>query len=392
MNSLLLTLSLWSLQAEPVAEWQIQRIDQEPIQVEQLKLIPNGKWQCGPQLELNVDQVISIRNLKRPLPAYPTKAHLRFRNGDYWVGHLVEGDQRFLQIRLGSPDSPIQKVPVSRVDTIQLQPTKIILSSGGIRNDQFYLRNGDTLQGTYLSTSASKGVVLVQTEGKERTLSLDQLAALKMNAELGTNRPLEQLHWRVLLVDGSRISLTNLQVDQERIIGSTPFKNEIQLNIQDVVSIETVSPKIVFTIQMKLVRFDYNPFLSETRSWEIDRSLDQKQLSTRRGTEIDFHDRGFSLPSRSTLTIPLNGDYVWFLTEVSVDPELGKRGSVQLSIRVDGKEIDLKDAKKLTATSEPHSLRIALKDAKQMDFQVNWGDGGPIGDVVNWCGARWIRK
>ena len=76
--------------------------------------------------------------------------------------------------------------------------------------------------------------------------------------------------------------------------------------------------------------------------------------------------------------------------EIYTDVPYGQRGSAEIRILVDGNERKIGGDKDLTLENGPRLIDLDVKGAKTLTLMVNWGDGGNVGDFVDWCDARLI--
>ena len=109
------------------------------------------------------------------------------------------------------------------------------------------------------------------------------------------------------------------------------------------------------------------------------------RLTTRFGEETS--DRGLGMHSKTTVTYDLAGKYRSFRATVGLDRISGRKGIVDVRVLLDGKDQAIPGLKGLTADATVE-VRLDTTGAKLLTLIVDFGDGGDIGDDVNWIGAK----
>jgi hypothetical protein len=100
------------------------------------------------------------------------------------------------------------------------------------------------------------------------------------------------------------------------------------------------------------------------------------------------YSKGIGVHAGSSLTYKLNGNYTKFMSDIGVDDEVGKHGSVDFEVFVDG--VKVYDSGVMTAHTITKSLDIDLSGAKKLTLVVTDGGDGTNSDHADWANARLV--
>lgn len=394
MTPFIAILSLWSCAAGETDQWSIQHTDGETSAASIQSWDAEMNLLLGDGSSLSGRKIVSLERIGSVRPAWPAEPQVAFVNGDRFVGSLEQGDQRVVLLNT-SISSGAMKIPLSRVDRIWFAPPHGPLTPSTRDNpkrDQVTLRNGDRLSGTLSALVKGENLLKLEIDSKLKSIPVDQLVAIHLNSELRSDRVPEQPYWQCTLRNGSRISLLSIRVTNERLTGQTLFKADVLIPFGDIVALEQLQGKSIWLSSRKPARFDSTPYLGDVPPWQADRNASGMQLALRTSSGLQHFDRGLSMTSKSSLTYALDGHYEWFFAEVGLDPHLGKQGNVDVNVFVDGRAAALSALKGLTLKRGAVPVRLKLDGVKQLTLEIDWGEGGPVEDVVNWGQARLIKK
>ena len=101
-------------------------------------------------------------------------------------------------------------------------------------------------------------------------------------------------------------------------------------------------------------------------------------------------DKGIGLHSDSRLTFDLGGAYRRFESTVGLDNLGGRGGSVRIRVLVDG-QAKIGDDKELSIATGPREVNVDVTGAKELTLVVEFGNGGDVGDHVDWADAPVIK-
>src|SRR5262249_43410308 len=94
--------------------------------------------------------------------------------------------------------------------------------------------------------------------------------------------------------------------------------------------------------------------------------------------------------SRCVLTYDLGGEFAQFRALLGFDEDAGERGRVVCRVSADGRELFVKPD--FRSTEKPVPIDVALKGAKQLRLEVDFGDDEDVGARVIWANARLYRE
>jgi hypothetical protein len=133
-------------------------------------------------------------------------------------------------------------------------------------------------------------------------------------------------------------------------------------------------------------RFEHTPYLGVAWPLVVNGSVTGQDL--RLGGSV--YDRGLGVHSASRVSYALPAGVRYFQATVGLDDVAGRRGSVRVRVLRDGKECDLGRQRDLKA-GEMLDVRLDVGGTRELTLVVDFGEGGDIGDHVNWVDARLIR-
>jgi len=342
--------------------------------------------------------VISLRRVDMALPAWPREAQLLLIGGDRIVGEIVDCDGRGLRFRqkASSDREEVLRVPLSRVDVLWLAPgprdlresdPRYAALSGARQHDLLLLRNGDAISGDLLGMDGTTKKTRVQ-ESRELAVENTRIAAIAFNTQLARAHPPRGMYGRVILTDGSRLTLQSANADAKSLIGETDFKAKLTIRWEDIVALDLFHGSAHYLSDLRPKQYEYSSFLSERYEWVADRNVTEGQIVLRTKDGLSHFDKGVGLHSQCKLVYALDGKYRTFEAMIGLDEMLGKNGDAEVRILVDGKETGA--GRRLTHDGESWRVRMDVRNTQELTIEVNWGDGGHVGDAVDLGDARLI--
>ncbi len=353
--------------------------------------------------------LVSIRRLSEPLPALPSSAYLALNNGDFVCGSRVALKESRLLIGPG----PVRRTGAeNQDDTLSIPLTAAAYfwarSGEGLdrsryasslfaptrANDQVLLRNGDVVSGTItgLDVRNREGEIQIDN-GKERsTIAAGKVVAIAFSNKLARARKPTGAYGHAVLLNGTRLSLTALTIRDGALSATTLYRDTVQISLASLAALDIYEGPAVYLSDLKPAKYQYRSYQGEQHTWSADRNLAGQPLQLRTPIGVQTFDKGVAVHGECTLIYDLAGQYTRFECVAGLDPHLGTRGTVQLQALVDGKSQKIGDDKPLTVDNGPWRVKIDVTGAKELTLKVLWGDGGDVGDYVNWCDARLIRN
>jgi hypothetical protein len=366
-----------------VADWSVQ--------------LTNGQKIAG-------DEVISIRRVGVPLPPLPADEQLILANGDRLpiAGREIRlsGERlTFSHPNLEGEEGKEPTLPLAAVSvywrippdrTAEPEKLRRRLMAGTRARDTVLLRNGDQLEGTLNTLDAR--VVEVEADKKVRSARIHQVAAVALSTDLADRLKPKGVYARLVLAvgerePGGRLTLTTATSEGTTLRGKTAFGARLRVPLEQVVALDLLGGRAVYLSDLPPVKYEYFPYLDERWAWTADGTVMGREI--RLGGAM--YDKGIGMHSHSRLTWKLGGAYQRFEALVGLDDLDGRRGSVQVRVLADDKEVDLSSAGELTQANGPRRVKAQLAGVKELTLEVQHGAGGPVQDVVNWADARLIR-
>lgn len=343
--------------------------------------------------------VIALRSLDGLVPALPRDPHLVLANGDRIVGKPIGIDGSFLLFRAEGNRAEGERLrfPLTSSSILWLRSPDTVdreriysLLEGERADDHVILRNGDVLAGVVTGLDSTKSELTLEVNGAKRNSALDKVAAIAFSTRLARVRRPAGAYWRLVLANGTRLTLIAAMIEKGELRGQTMYKDLIQIPLADLSALDVYQGKAVYLSDLKPTNYDYRAYQGEMHPWAADRSLSGAELQLQSAAGITTFDKGIATHGECSLTWPLDGKYRLFECQVGLDPRTGKRGSAIVRVQVDGRDIPVNGGKALTLTNGIISLRAEVSKGKELKLIVEWGEGGNVGDCVNWGDARLI--
>jgi hypothetical protein len=350
-------------------------------------------------------EVVSLRRVGVSLPPFPTGEHLVLANGDripVRSVRLVGERLQFVQADPlhpgvagyldGGKESSVSQAAVSllwRTAPDRAEDAERLrrqLAAESRTADVVLLRNGDRVSGVLHGLEADK--VSVEVGKKVVEVRLAQVAAVALSTEL-VEVPRPKGPYAVLtLADGARLALSSATcADGNTLEGDTAFGARLKVPLSFVVTLDVLGGPAVYLSELKPSRYVFTPYLDER--WEVaaDANVAGHDLVLAGAT----YARGLGLHSQSRVSYDLAGKYRRFEALVGLDDHDGRDGSVRIRLLADGKPLELRPDRELTAAGPPLAIGVSVEGVRELTLVVEFGRNGNVGDVVNWADARLLR-
>src|SRR5262249_24393475 len=143
---------------------------------------------------------------------------------------------------------------------------------------------------------------------------------------------------RLTLASGDRVSLAKaICKDGKNVKGTTLFKADVEYSLSQIVALSIYQSAAIYVSDVKPRKYEYIPFGSVQWQLAKDSSVAGDDLCMAGNT----FDKGIGLHSESRVTYDCGGKYRRFEALVGLDEKTGRKGSVRVSVQVDGKTRDL---------------------------------------------------
>ncbi|MBV9124851.1 MAG: NPCBM/NEW2 domain-containing protein [Planctomycetes bacterium] len=340
-------------------------------------------------------EVVSLRRVGTPLPAFPSEEQVLFANGDRLPGRVLgwTGERLHFQAVLGNGqelDLPLMAlsvvwfVPPDDVDDPEWLIRKMATEKR--RRDQVWLRNGDLVEG--IVTGMDRQVLRLEVARKPVEAALNKVAAVALSSALARLPQSAQPFGRVVVTRGGRLSLAEAHADGSVLTGRTFFGAEVRLSWNEVVALDLRQGRAVYLSDLKPRAYQFTSYLGEGQ-WPYvpDGSVDGHDLILGGST----FDKGLGMHSASRLSYDLEGRYQRFEARVGLDDRAGRDGRARIGVLVDGKPQDLGGDPELTRTDGPRLIQVNLAGARELTLVVEFGRRGDVQGRVDWADARLIK-
>ncbi|MFL5342413.1 MAG: NPCBM/NEW2 domain-containing protein [Gemmataceae bacterium] len=340
--------------------------------------------------------LIALHRADAKLPPYPGGAQVVFANGDRLAGEVVAivNERVTFKARLAAGAGPLGtqelSIPLSALAVVWFQsPTPEVArrwQTERRRRDVVLLNNGDSRTGTILGLKSAKDPLVLNEAGQDVAIDFGNIVALGVNTDLArTLRPRGQ-YARLVLANGGRLSLAAAEADDHLLTGRTLFGAEVRIPWDQIPALRIFNGKAVYLSDLKPKAYQFTPFGSEYYPYQMDRSVDGGELRLTGNT----YDKGVGLHSECRLTFSLGGAYRRFESLVGLNQDMGRQGSVRVHVLVDGVAKEISD-QELTAANGPRAVRVDVTGGQELTLIVEFGNGGPVQDHVDWANARLVK-
>jgi hypothetical protein len=369
-----------------------------------------GETKSGPLRELKADwslrvgdqsltakDIVSIRRANLKLPPFPTEQHLLLANGDRIPVEAPRLVGEKLQIRhpnLG--DGKEVSVPLAAVGVLWLTTPDNVehadlmrrqLANATRARDRILLRNGDALDGLFNALDTKR--VEVEIDRKPIEVKIDKVAAIALSTD-GVDRLKQKgVYARVVLIDGTRLSLSTATCDGVTLQGTTVFGASVRVPLAQIASLDLIQGAAVYLSELKPAKFEQTSYLGDGVKWPLTTDAAVTGCDLRLNGSV--YDRGVGMHSRSRATYSLDAKYRRFEALVGLDDETGREGALRIHVLADGKPLDLDKDGEVTKKSGPLAISVRLEGVKELTLEVDFGSRGDVQGHVDWADARLIK-
>ena len=256
------------------------------------------------------------------------------------------------------------------------------------KRDVIFLKNGDRIEGTLTSLSAKSGAGMM-VGAKRIETPWPKLAGLALSTDRAVRPRSKKPYVRAVLEDGSRVSLQDLRLDAKsrHFLGKTLFGTTLELPEAALVAFDTRQDQAVDLSELTPSQYEQRPFLGA--SWPLAKDVSATAQPLRLAGST--FEKGIGVHAPCRVTYKLDGKFERFDALVGID-ESARRGRAKIALELDGKRIDLNEAKEMTAKDAPVVLRQNVRGVRELTLIVEVGAFGDVQANVNWAKARLISK
>jgi hypothetical protein len=252
------------------------------------------------------------------------------------------------------------------------------------QRDAVILRNGDHVEG--ILTRIDRERLEIEVQRKHTRIDRPQVAAIVPSGTLASPLIPKGASGRVVLSDGSRFAFRAPRLEGTTLRGTTLLGPPFAVELADVVRLDLRDDKYFPVSFLKPARYEHTPYLGVP--WALGVNANAEGRGLRLGGS--FYDRGLGMHSAARATFAVPQGMRFFDSLVGLDEVAGKNGSARVRVLVDGKERDIGRADDLRP-GVVLPVRVDVKGARELTLVVDFGEGGDVGDHVNWVDARLVK-
>ena len=291
-----------------------------------------------------------------------------------WKIGAVQND---LKLPLETVAAVVLNLPATKADRQRLFADLQTLPPG---DDIVLLANGDRTQGEFEQLNGAF-VTLKQATGPLK-LDRSRVRAIRFNPALTSASKTEGRRSVLALVDGSRITVTGVELKESELKLTTPSQQVLALPLAAVVSCHVYGSRVVSLADREPVEVSFTPYLAARWPLVKNANVLRAPLSLR-GTE---YGAGLGMHSRMSATYALNPQDREFRATVGIDDLANGAGSVRFGLELDGNRVWTSD--EITGRSLPLVIPpLAVRGAQRLTLLVDFGQHADIADYANWCEA-----
>ena len=340
--------------------------------------------------EVPLDEVVSLHFNRKATAFSGGESLVLLANGDRWVARstAITDDvlavtwktgavQHDLKLPLETVAAVVLDLPAAKADRQRLFADLQTLPPG---DDIVLLANGDRTQGEFEQLDGAF-VTLKQATGSLK-LDRSRVRAIRFNPALTSASKTEGRRSVIALVNGSRVTVTGVELKESELKLTTPSKQVLTLPLAAIVSCHVYGSRVVSLADREPVEVSFTPYLAARWPLVKNANVLHGPLSLR-GTE---YGAGLGMHSRMSATYALMPHDSEFRAIVGIDDSAYGAGSVRFAMELDGKLVWTSD--EITGRSVPLVIpSLVVRGAKRLTLLVDFGQHADVADYANWCEA-----
>src|SRR5262245_56439555 len=319
-------------------------------------------------------------------------AAIQLEGGDILKGKILRGNAE--QVTLETAWLSALEVPIVQVRGILFDGGKPEVKT---KYDQQLAKPGEEDVALVLSKdgglaevsgrlqSVSDTSLKIVYEGQERSIKLERVQALVLAAHPAT-RAWKGPYQVFRLASGDTLSAAWLALGEKACQLKTAWGRDIDIPREAVVEVTGRNTKMVNVSELTPLAVEQVPWFDRLMPYVRDKSWNNRPLKIDGKT----YNRGLAVHSRCVLTYDLGGEFAVFRALLGFDEEAGERGRVVCRVSVDGRELFAKPD--FRSSEKPIPVEVAIKGAKQLRLEVDFGEDEDVGDRIIWANARLYRE
>lgn len=327
----------------------------------------------------------------------PTRSHtspsIWLTNGDRLAARSLTVDKEVLSLSWTvRSDKELSSIPLEDITAIifdwphtvqerlRLIADLETLSAG---SDLVMLSNGDRTFGEFQRLDAA--FVELKVAGKTLKLDRSRVRAIRLDPELATLTRPQGKRVVLMLVDGSQLTVTGLEIEEEFLKAKSTHLGSFALPVAAVVGCHFFGDGIVPVADYEPEKVEYTPYLSGRWSLVRNANVLHGPLTVQETEYVT----GLGMHSRMSATYALRGDEKAFRALVGIDDVATDLGSVRFTVELDGRRIW--SSPEMTGKAPVRSTKnLSLEGGKKLTLTVEFGEYADVGDYANWCDAVFV--
>lgn len=271
--------------------------------------------------------------------------------------------------------------PPAEVDAVDLLEAKIRTEPRDA--EQLWLVNGDKLDGFYAGMTDKQ--ITFRPKSGAITLGRPGVVAIGFTPTAAAAEPIKGPYFEWLLLDGSRVGLTQSRVDRGMIVGTMRVGLEVRVPVGEVARVRVLNANVAYLSDRDADKVVYESYLGPTRPYRRGTSVAGPAL--RLGGQT--FDKGLGTQSRTLLAYRLDSRAKRFQATIGLDDAAGPLGNVLFKVLVDGKV--RYESPSMGAGYAPRPVDVDLEGGKVLILITEFGERGDVQDSGDWVEARIIQ-
>ncbi len=312
---------------------------------------------------------------------------LTLRNGDILNGAPIGMHDQNLQFKvddIGSIEIPLKVIATLQSADARKSTAPPAAATTPTPDDTLLLKNGDMVSGAFLSATADK--ISMQLETGPIAIDLARVTKLTIGGSIPP-RTIPPLSACITFSNGSKLTTTTLHWTPEALNINDPADQECKIGADQIISIEILGGRVVSLGRLDPSEDRQVSLFSTAWPTQINRNVSGDLLKVAHQTFA----HGLGVHTKSTLVYDLDGSFTTMTFRCGLDDSAIPTGEAKPSIVLDGKVLwTPKDSiMKAGEISDPITLNIA--GGKKLELHANPGQKFDILGRFNWLDPRLVR-
>lgn len=350
------------------------------------RFLVEGKEQAVPG-----DTIIDLEWRRETAENLAPKIRLQFVNEDILVGDPEKGPEGFFLLRsisLGSVSVNLKHLRFLECLDKTVQETvrekfRKTLSAKDSREDKVVLVNGDVLPGVLENITDS--ALSVRSELGPLEIGLDRVYGVVFTALASEFAPPKELVAVLECAGGEVATARLLSLEGERLSAQTIFGQKLAISMHSLQKISFRNGALVYLSDLNPESVREIPFFEVSYPYRRDRSQGDNPLRLRGKA----YPKGLGVHSKTILTFPLDGQYSRFQSDIGIDDEVEKKGSVVFQVLADDQTVY--SSPEVRGGEPAIRLDLNVQGVKRLSLVVDFGKDFHICDHADWGDARLLR-